>query len=104
VIRSQEEFSAAEETTMRTAEEIRKELKALIADQQKCDLTEIPDSARLSELRLDSLDIIYLMMNAEDRFATRICEKEFRNLRTLDEVIALLQRLESENVMSVVTT
>jgi acyl carrier protein len=81
---------------VQTAEQIRAELKQLIADQQNCEAAEIPDGACLSgELGLDSLDIIYLMINIEDRLTTRIPEKEFRKIRTLDEAVMMIQRLDS---------
>ena len=81
---------------MRTAEQIRAELKQLIADQQNCGVAEIPDGACLSsELGLDSLDVIYLMINIEDRLTTRIPEKEFRKIRTLDEAVTMIQCLDS---------
>ena len=87
---------------MRTAEQIRAELKELIADQQKCDVAQIKDDACLStELGLDSLDVIYLMMNVEERFATSICEKDFRSLRTLGEAVEFLGRVESEQSIAV---
>jgi acyl carrier protein len=86
---------------MRTPEQTRAELKRLIAEQQNCDIAKISDSACLSsELGLDSLDIIYLMINIEYRFTTRIPEKEFRQIRTLDEAVLMIQRLDSDHASS----
>ena len=81
---------------MRTADQIRAELKQLIADQQNCEVAEIPDGACLaSELGLDSLDVIYLMINIEDRLTTRIPEREFRKIQTLEEAVTMIQCLDS---------
>jgi len=85
---------------MRTADQIRAELKKLIADQQKCEIAVIPDSACLSELGFDSLDVIYLMMNIEDRFVIRFHEKEFRQIQTLAEAVLMIQRLASDHTLS----
>lgn len=51
-----------------------------------------PDSTLQGDLRLDSLDIVELVMNLEDEFAIEIPDDEIEPLKTVADVLAYVER------------
>lgn len=51
-----------------------------------------PDSTLQGDLRLDSLDIVELVMNLEDDFAIEIPDDEIEPLKTVADVLAYVER------------
>lgn len=52
----------------------------------------LPDSTLQGDLRLDSLDIVELVMNLEDEFAIEIPDDEIEPMKTVADVVAYMER------------
>lgn len=44
----------------------------------------------LNELGLDSVDLIEVVMDVEERFDIAIADEDIQNIRTLDDLVALI--------------
>lgn len=72
-----------------TAEQVR----SVIADHADCSLEQAADDKHLAhDLSLDSLDRYELTMALEDEFGVRIPDEEADPLKTVGEIIALVER------------
>ena len=64
----------------------------LISDTTKIDMGKITAaSSFVDDLKLDSLDIVELMMKMEDEFGVEIPEDEAENLKTVEDVVHYLK-------------
>ena len=93
---------AQEETRMSTtltADDIRTKIKEVIANVADLDPAEIGDHADLrQDLNLDSLSLLEIGVDVDYAFQLGIEDLEDRlaNLKTLDEVVALVEKLRAE--------
>jgi acyl carrier protein len=86
-------------STTLTADEIRAKIKEVIANVADLDAAEIGDHADLrQDLNLDSLSLLEIGVDVDYAFQLGIEDLEDRlaNLRTLDEVVALVEKLRAE--------
>ena len=76
-----------------TADQIRGEIKALIARVTEREPDEIPDGAHyLDELQIDSLMAMELMIAIDRKFRIDIPEEEFRNAVNVNESVAMVEQ------------
>ncbi len=86
-------------STTLTADDIRAKIKDVIANVADLDPAEIGDEADLrQDLNLDSLSLLEIGVDVDYAFQLGIEDLEDRlaNLRTLDEVVALVEKLRAE--------
>lgn len=68
-------------------------IKALIATTADCDVAQVADDKRLSDLGLDSLDRYELTLYIEEAFDIEIPDADAAPLNTAGEVVALVERM-----------
>lgn len=68
-------------------------LRALIVETLEIDEDEITLEATFDDLGLDSLDIVELIMAAEDEFDISIGDDVLENINTVEDVVDLLTDL-----------
>ena len=76
-------------------EEVQMELekiRAMIADKMDIDPSTITEEATFEELKLDSLDLVEIVMDVEDEFD--ICIETSDGLNTIGDLIALIRSQE----------
>jgi acyl carrier protein len=79
-------------TTSWTEDQIRSEIKRLIANVTEREPDEIPDSAHfMEELGVDSLMAMEVMIAVDKKFKIDIPEEEFNKAKNVDESVALVQ-------------
>lgn len=86
-------------STTLTADDIRIKIKDVIANVADLDPAEIGDHADLrQDLNLDSLSLLEIGVDVDYAFQLGIEDLEDRlaNLKTLDEVVALVEKLRAE--------
>lgn len=67
--------------------------RAVIADQASCSVAQAEDEKHLAQdLGLDSLDRYELTMALEDEFGVRILDEEADPLKTVGQIVALVER------------
>ncbi|MAW07750.1 MAG: acyl carrier protein [Halobacteriovoraceae bacterium] len=66
---------------------------SLISDATKVEASRINATTNFVEdLKLDSLDIVELMMKMEDEFGVEIPEEEAEGLKTVQDVVSYLEK------------
>lgn len=79
--------------TMISAEEIRRDIRAKVAELTECDLEEVTDTANfVEELEVDSLMAIELMVTLDKQYDIDISEEEFRKIVCVNDAVACVQR------------
>ncbi len=74
-----------------TGEEIAEKLKKIVSDQLGVDTQELSLDSNLKEdLQADSLDIVQMIMEAEDQFGIEIEDDAAMNFVTLGDVVAYI--------------
>jgi acyl carrier protein len=51
-----------------------------------------PDKTFTDDLDIDSLSMMTIVVNAEDRFGVKIPDEEVKNLRTVGDAVGFIQR------------
>jgi len=51
----------------------------------------LPDKSFTDDLDIDSLSMMTIVVNAEDRFDVKIPDEEVKNLRTVGDAVAFIQ-------------
>lgn len=75
------------EVNMNTIDKVKK----LIADQLCISVDDIKDDANIIEdLGADSLDVVELLMSFEDEFKVSIPDEKLDDLKTLPQIVALI--------------
>jgi len=75
-----------------TQDQIRAEIKKLIANVTEREPDEIPDSALFTEeLGVDSLMAMEVMIAVDRKFGLDIPEEEFNKVRSVDESVAMVE-------------
>lgn len=76
-----------------TAEEIRAEVKRLIAEVTEREPQEITDTALFQdELGVDSLMAMEVMVAVDKKYRINIPEDEFQKIRNVDDTVVVVQR------------
>jgi acyl carrier protein len=76
-----------------TAEEIRTEVKKLIAEVTEREPEEITDTALFAdELGVDSLMAMEVMVAVDKKYKINIPEDEFAKIKNVDDTVAVVQR------------
>ena len=72
-------------------EQIREEVRALIAEIIERDASDVADETPLRELGVDSMQAIEIITDLEKRYKIKIAESEYRNVSTLANITSFLQ-------------
>lgn len=72
-------------------ENLKEELRSLIAEIIERDPSDVADETPLRELGVDSMQAIEIITDIEKRYKIKIAESEYRNVSTLANVTAFLQ-------------
>ncbi|MGI6202062.1 MAG: acyl carrier protein [Eubacteriales bacterium] len=67
----------------------------IIAERNDCDVSEIKHESKFSELGIDSLDTVEMMMNLEERLGREI--ELDRKVETVGEFVAYVEEKLAEN-------
>ncbi len=79
-------------TDERTRTEIREAIVAMVAEIAELDPAQLPgDRALRSELKVDSLSLVELVIAIEQEFGVRIPDEEARALLTIDDHVAYVE-------------
>jgi len=71
-----------------TQEEVFDQIKAMLVDQLGVDEEDVKmDASFESDLDADSLDLVELIMEMEDKFGVKISDEEAQNIRTVREAV-----------------
>lgn len=74
-------------------EDIRREVKNVIAIVKECEPDEISDSASFEEdLQIDSLSAMEILVAVEKKYKFLFPEEEFVNIKTVNDAVAVTQR------------
>lgn len=72
-------------------DQIREEVRALIAEIIERDASDVADETPLRDLGVDSMQAIEIITDLEKRYKIKIAESEYRNVSTLANITAFLQ-------------
>ena len=76
-----------------TAEQIRAEVKNLVAEITEREPEEVSDKAIFSEeLGIDSLTGMEIMLAIDKKFTTDLPEEEFAKVKNVDDIVEMIQR------------
>ncbi|MEQ1884819.1 MAG: acyl carrier protein [Bryobacteraceae bacterium] len=76
-----------------TADQVRAEVKKLIADITEREPEEVGDKAMFAEeLGIDSLTGMEVMLAIDKKFKTDLPEEEFAKVKNVDDIVDLVQR------------
>ena len=82
---------------MATLEEIRTELPEIIHEIAGVPIADIqPGKSFTTDLEIDSLSMVEIMVAAEERFGVRIPDDDLRTLATVDDVVAYIQAAQAK--------
>lgn len=74
-------------------EEIISSFKQILKDHHIENIDKITDNTKMSEdLNIDSLDLVEIVMEAEEKFDITIPEAEMSNLKTFGELITFIDK------------
>jgi acyl carrier protein len=77
-----------------TADDIRNEVRRLVAEITEREPSEISDSAHfVDELGIDSLMAIEMMVAVDKKYKVEISEEEFGKIKNVNDAVELVQRL-----------
>lgn len=80
-------------TQQRTAEEIRQEVRKLIAEITERGPEEISDTALfIEDLGIDSLMAIEMLVAIDKKYRIQISEEEFGTIKNVNDAVAVVQR------------
>jgi acyl carrier protein len=82
---------------MATLEEIRTGLPEIIHEIAGVPIADIqPGKSFTTDLEIDSLSMVEIMVAAEERFGVRIPDDDLRTLATVDDVVAYIQAAQAK--------
>lgn len=68
-------------------------VKEILAEQLNVKADKIkPESKIVEELGADSLDVVELLMSVEDQFGISVTDEEAVNLKTVNDIVTLLEK------------
>jgi len=56
-----------------------------------------PDALLMDDLNLDSIDAVDLMIKLQETTGKKVTPEEFENIRTVQDVVMLVQNLHADN-------
>lgn len=78
-------------------EEIIKELGSIIEEVTGIEPDEVtPDKSFVDDLDIDSLSMVEIAVQTEDKYGVKIPDEDLANLRTVGDAVAYIQKLEAE--------
>lgn len=81
---------------MATTEEIRTELATIVNDVAGVDADDVQlDKSFVDDLDVDSLSMVEIVVAAEEQFGVRIPDDEVKNLRTVGDAVAYIERAQA---------
>jgi len=84
-----------------TREKVRSEIHALLAEHAERGTTIADASGLVADLGLDSLGVMEILAEIEDKFALQVPDETLRDVETVGDVVAEIQKhLESEGRLS----
>lgn len=82
---------------MQTKEEIIAAIKDVLVEEFECDPTKLTPEVRLFEdLDLDSIDAVDLVVRLQNQTGLKVKAEDFKAIRTLGDVAAVIERLAQE--------
>lgn len=76
-----------------TREQIETTLRTMVAEQLHIEADTITSEATLTSLGADSLDLVDLIMEVEDKFNIEISDTAAENMHTLGDVVDYVEKL-----------
>ena len=74
-------------------EEMKKEVISLIADTLEIEKENINEKSNLvSDLDVESLDLVGLVVAFEDKYNVEIPDSEIKNLQTVEDIISFIEK------------
>ena len=74
-------------------EEIKKEVISLIADTLEIEKENINEKSNLvSDLDVESLDLVGLVVAFEDKYNVEIPDSEIKNIQTVEDIISFIEK------------
>lgn len=87
----------ADETKMLSRDEIQAQIVSIVADKLGVDESKVTPEARFREdLQADSLDLVELIMEFEEKFGGNISDEEAQKITTVGEAIDFLVKQQDE--------
>lgn len=81
-----------------TQEEIIEGLAEIIEEVTGIEASEVtPEKAFIDDLDIDSLSMVEIAVQTEDKYGIKIPDEELTGLRTVGDAVAYIQKLEAEN-------
>ena len=81
---------------MATVEELRTELPNIVNEIAGIPIENIQlDMSFVTDLDIDSLSMVEIMVAAEEKFGVRIPDHELKDLRTINDVVAYIQHAQA---------
>ena len=71
---------------------IRDQLLDIVTDALGCDPAAVTDAATMATLDADSVDVIEIVLRAEDECAITVTDEEAEGLSTFGDLVALVER------------
>ena len=82
---------------MKSYDEIFEAIKKILVDDFECEAEAVMPEATLFEaLDLDSIDAVDLIVRLQKMTGLKVRAEDFRQIRTLDDVVKVIQRLIAE--------
>jgi acyl carrier protein len=82
---------------MQTYDEIFETVKSVLVEEFECDEALItPDVNLFETLDLDSIDAVDLIVRLQNMTNLKVKAEDFRQIRTMDDVVKVIQRLLAE--------
>jgi acyl carrier protein len=82
---------------MQTYDEIFETVKSVLVEEFECDEALItPDVNLFETLDLDSIDAVDLIVRLQNMTDLKVKAEDFRQIRTMDDVVKVIQRLLAE--------
>ena len=73
-------------------DEVLAEIRRVLRDELGCSREPRPEDDLLSDLQLDSVGLLTLVVGLEDRFRVALAEEDAAGVRTVQDLIALVSR------------
>lgn len=79
---------------MKTREELFEAIKKILVEEFECDAMAVkPEALLFQDLDLDSIDAVDLMVRLQNITNLRVNAEDFKQIRTLDDVVSVVERL-----------
>ncbi len=81
---------------MATTEEIRSDLAEIVNEVAGTDVADVQlDKSFIDDLDIDSLSMVEIVVAAEEKFGCSIPDDEVKNLKTVGDAVAFIERASS---------